>query len=47
MTHHDHTAISITIFETDAQLAETRDGALLQVKIKNQLPCVDLFLLPG
>lgn len=40
MTQPDHPAISVSISHPDAKLAETRDGALLTVKVKNELPCV-------
>ncbi|KIP08175.1 hypothetical protein PHLGIDRAFT_88626 [Phlebiopsis gigantea 11061_1 CR5-6] len=39
MTHHDHPAISISISDIDATLADGRDGSMLHVKVNNQLPC--------
>ncbi|EKM55480.1 uncharacterized protein PHACADRAFT_143869 [Phanerochaete carnosa HHB-10118-sp] len=39
MIQPDHPAISLSISETGAKLSETRDGALLAVKVKNYLPC--------
>ena len=36
----DHPALSLTLAEHDAKLAEDRDGSLLKVVIKNKLPCV-------
>ncbi|KAI0709428.1 trafficking protein particle complex subunit 10 [Earliella scabrosa] len=35
----DHPALSLTLAEHDAKLAEDRDGSLLKVVIKNKLPC--------
>ncbi|KAI0327179.1 hypothetical protein GY45DRAFT_1328000 [Cubamyces sp. BRFM 1775] len=35
----DHTALSVSIADHDAQLAETRDGSLLAVVVHNKLPC--------
>lgn len=39
----DHPAISVTVAESDATLVEEKDGAVLQVKVKNSLPCVCFF----
>ncbi|KAI0362291.1 hypothetical protein OH77DRAFT_1416520 [Trametes cingulata] len=35
----DHPALSISISDHDAKLAETRDGSLLKVVVNNRLPC--------
>ncbi|EIW60047.1 uncharacterized protein TRAVEDRAFT_164477 [Trametes versicolor FP-101664 SS1] len=35
----DHPALSLTIVEHDAKLADTRDGSLLKVVVHNRLPC--------
>ena len=40
VTELDYHAISITIPDGHTQSAETRDGALLSVDVKNALPCV-------
>lgn len=40
VTQPDHPAISISVADNDAKLAENRDGALVNVKINNLLPCV-------
>ncbi|TBU35808.1 trafficking protein particle complex subunit 10 [Dichomitus squalens] len=35
----DHPALSVSLVEPHAKLAESRDGALLQVVVNNRLPC--------
>ncbi|KAI8998488.1 trafficking protein particle complex subunit 10 [Trametes punicea] len=35
----DHPALSMSIADYDAKLAETRDGSLLKVVVQNRLPC--------
>ncbi|THH29639.1 hypothetical protein EUX98_g4553 [Antrodiella citrinella] len=39
MIHHDHPAITVSVPSGRATLAETRDGAILNVVIRNSLPC--------
>ncbi|KAI1794522.1 trafficking protein particle complex subunit 10 [Ganoderma leucocontextum] len=35
----DHSALSVSLVEPHAELAESRDGALLKVAVHNKLPC--------
>ncbi|OBZ75937.1 Trafficking protein particle complex subunit 10 [Grifola frondosa] len=39
LLYPDHPAISVTVVNNDAQLAEDRDGATLEVTVHNRLPC--------
>ncbi|PSR94078.1 hypothetical protein PHLCEN_2v4506 [Hermanssonia centrifuga] len=39
LTHLDHPGLAISISDSDAQLAETRDGVLLDIVVHNALPC--------
>ena len=36
----DHPALSVTVSGSEARLAQDRDGALLDVIVRNRLPCV-------
>lgn len=40
LVHVDHPAVIFTLVERTASLAETRDGALLNVSVHNRLPYV-------
>ncbi len=40
LTHLDHPGLAISISDSDARLAETRDGVLLDIVVHNALPCV-------
>ncbi|OCH95045.1 hypothetical protein OBBRIDRAFT_788779 [Obba rivulosa] len=39
LLHPDHPAIAIAITDRTARLAESRDGVLLEVTVRNRLPC--------
>ncbi|TFY59462.1 hypothetical protein EVJ58_g5755 [Rhodofomes roseus] len=39
MLYPDHPALSVTMAESEARLAQDQDGALLEVTVRNQLPC--------
>ena len=42
MDYLDHPAISLSVPNKNAHLADTRDGAVLEVTVNNALPCVCL-----
>lgn len=45
LLYSDHPAISVVVSNSEARLAGSQDGALLDVYVNNRLPCVSMTYL--